>query len=150
MSKPIKITVFNLHPIYKPSKGKIARLAKRILGSEKVNLSLGIVLVNDNFIRQLNAKFRKKDRVTDVLSFGMKEGKKIGLETDYLGDVYVCLSQAKRQAREYRIPFAQETHRLVAHGILHLLGYNHNTKKQGDKMKKREDYFIAQTRGKRT
>ena len=148
MSKRTKILVENLHSTYQPDKRKIVNLAKKILSSEKADLSLDIILVGDDFIRELNRKFRKKNRVTDVLAFGMREGEQIGLEIDYLGDVYVCLDQAKRQAKEYDVSLIEEVHRLVAHGILHLLGYEHKTKKQKEKMKKLEDYFIAQMRGK--
>ena len=142
MSRPIKISVENLHSRYKPNKKKIANLAKKILSSQKSNFSLDIILVKDNFIRELNKKFRRKDRVTDVLSFGMKEGKRIGLEINYLGDVYVCLDQAKRQAKEYKVPFTEEVYRLVAHGILHLLGYEHKTKKQKEKMEKKKNILL--------
>ena len=77
------------------------------------------------------------------MSFGMKEGKEIGPKTDFLGDVYVCLDQAKRQAQEYKVLFSEEIYRLVAHGILHLLGYEHKTKKQREEMKEKEEYFIS-------
>jgi probable rRNA maturation factor len=146
MPRRTKISVENLHHNCKPDKKKIASLAKRILSAHRSNLDLDIILVKDEFIRQLNKNFRRKDKVTDVLSFGMEEGKKIGLELNYLGDVYVCLDQAKRQAKEYEIPFVEEVYRLVTHGILHLLGYEHKTKKQTERMKSKEDLFIAQVK----
>ncbi|MCJ7508119.1 MAG: rRNA maturation RNase YbeY [candidate division Zixibacteria bacterium] len=146
MPRRTKISVENLHPNYKPDKKKIASLAKRILSAHRSNLDLDIILVKDQFIRQLNKNFRRKDKVTDVLSFGMREGEKIGLELNYLGDVYVCLDQARRQAKEYKIPFAEEVYRLITHGILHLLGYEHKTKEQTKGMKKKEELFIAQVK----
>lgn len=146
MPRRTKISVENLHPNYKPDKKKIASLAKRILSAHRSNLDLDIILVKDQFIRQLNKNFRKRDKVTDVLSFGMREGKGIGLEQNYLGDVYVCLDQAKRQAKEYEIPFVEEVYRLITHGILHLLGYEHKTKRQTERMKKKEELFVAQAK----
>ncbi len=149
MSKPIEIWVESLHPLDKPNKRRIASLARRILVSRRANLSLAIILVGDDFIQELNEKFRKKRAVTDVLSFGMNEGKKIGLETHHLGDVYICLDQAKRQARQYQVSCTEEIDRLVAHGILHLLGYDHRTKKQKQLMQRKEEYFMAHAGGER-
>jgi probable rRNA maturation factor len=146
MSRRIKISVENLHPNFKPDKKKIATLAKKVLSWHKSNFCLDVILVKEDFIRRLNKSFRKKDKVTDVLSFEMREGKKVGPETDYLGDVYICLDQAKKQAKEYKVSFIEEIYRLVIHGILHLLEYDHKTKRQMEKMKKREDFFIAQAR----
>ena len=149
MSRRIKISIENLHSRYRINKKKIADLAERILRSEKSNSSLDIILVQDSFIRKLNRDFRKKDNTTDVLSFGMTEGKRIGQEMNYLGDIYICLDQAKRQSKEYKIPFMEELYRLVVHGVLHLLGYEHKTLKQKKKMTEMENYFVARTQGKK-
>lgn len=82
------------------------------------NNTININFIDDHSMKKLNRKFRKKDKTTDVLSFNLNEG---GL----LGEVYISLPQAKRQAKEYNCSLTVEILRLIEHGILHLLGYTH-------------------------
>jgi probable rRNA maturation factor len=77
-----------------------------------------------------------------VLSFGMNEGENMGMDYPSLGDIYVSLDQAKRQAAEYGISLKEETSRLVIHGLLHLLGYDHKDKKQAEKMREKEEAYL--------
>ena len=84
---------------------------------------ISVKLTSDEEIKKLNKKFRKKDKVTDVLSFEIKEKMEDG--TFYLGDVVVNKDQAMRQCKEYKNDFEHEVSDLVAHGVLHLLGIHH-------------------------
>ena len=93
-------------------------------------------------MKQLNKKFTKRERTTDVLSFGMREDKPEAIEYPSLGDIYISLDQAKRQADEYDVGFEQEVWRLVAHGLLHLLGYDHKSKNQESIMRKKEEIYL--------
>ena len=77
-----------------------------------------VAIVSDARVRALNRKFRKKDKVTDVLSFPSDE-------RGFLGDVVIAEGVAKRQAREAGHPLATELRVLALHGLLHLLGYDH-------------------------
>jgi probable rRNA maturation factor len=96
----------------------LRKLAKKI---SKKDWKVSISFVKESAMRKLNREYRKKDRPTDVLSFNMNEGK-------LLGDVVVCPSVAKMNARKYNVSFNAEISRLVAHGLLHLLGYDHGRK----------------------
>jgi probable rRNA maturation factor len=110
-----------------------------------------VIFVDDDFIKKINRKFTKRRKTTDVLSFGMKEGKNMGVEYPSLGDIYVSLDQAKKQAREYGISLKEEVSRLAVHGLLHLLGYDHKNKKQAKIMKEKEETYLnwsAQTKAK--
>lgn len=80
---------------------------------------LSIVVSTDAQIRKLNRDWRQKDKATDVLSF--EQDAKRGL----LGDVVISLDTAARQAREGALPLTVELARLLAHGLLHLLGHDH-------------------------
>ena len=86
---------------------------------------LGLHLVMPERSQELNKKYRQKDKPTDVLSFPLDEH---GLE-EYgilpLGDIFICLEVAQKQADEMDIPLNQELARLSVHGLLHLLGYDH-------------------------
>jgi probable rRNA maturation factor len=108
----------------------VRRRAERMLaaiGEERAELS--IVLTDDARIRELNAKHRRKKKPTDVLSFPMDgdPDAKMASPTRLLGDVVISLDTAARQARKRRRPLISEVTHLLAHGILHLVGYDHRT-----------------------
>jgi probable rRNA maturation factor len=95
------------------------------------HLEISVLFVNDAGMRRLNHLYRGIDRTTDVLSFPLNnptrtplnlKGVRVGL---LLGDIVISLPQAKRQAQEYRTAFNRELARLLIHGLLHLLGYDH-------------------------
>jgi probable rRNA maturation factor len=99
---------------------KIAHRALEVLGLSKVELS--IVLVSDAQIRRLNKLYRNKDKPTDVLSFPIGEKVNGWL---ILGDIVISVDTAKRQAQELGYSLEEELKRLLVHGLVHLLGYDH-------------------------
>jgi probable rRNA maturation factor len=117
-------------------KVSLARMKQRAqsilnhLGEERSELSL--LLVNNREIRALNAKFRGKNQPTDVLSFPLEERLPTGVRL--LGDVVISLQQAQKQAREKRKDFAREVEWLLIHGILHLLGYDHERSRKDERI----------------
>jgi len=105
------------------------------IGDEKiVNLSF----VSASKIRELNYQYRGKNEVTDVLSF-----KADFFDKDFLGDILICKSQAKKQAKEQGAPFEKEVSLLLVHGILHLAGMRHQTPKDQEKMFSLQDKIIS-------
>jgi probable rRNA maturation factor len=109
--------------IHKKFLEKVAEKALKILKFKLPELS--IALVDDARIKELNRKYRKIDRVTDILAF------------DY-GEIIICLDQAKRQAKELNNALKKELSILLVHGILHLAGYDDETKKDFNKMLKKQ------------
>ena len=99
---------------------KIAHRALDVLGLNKAELS--IVLVSDAQIRRLNKLYRNKDKPTDVLSFPIGEKVEDWL---ILGDIVISVDTAKRQAKELGYSLEEELKRLLVHGLVHLLGYDH-------------------------
>lgn len=99
---------------------KIAHRALEVLGLSKAELS--IVLVSDPQIRRLNKLYRNKDKPTDVLSFPIGEKVKGWL---ILGDIVISVDTARRQAKELGYSLEEELKRLLVHGLVHLLGYDH-------------------------
>ncbi len=92
------------------------------LGATDAELS--VVLTDDESIRELNAKHRRKRKATDVLAFPMDtHGAGPSRKVRLFGDVVISLDTAERQARERRHPLIAEVTHLLAHGILHLAGY---------------------------
>jgi probable rRNA maturation factor len=86
---------------------------------------LSVLIVDDVRSRRLNARYRGIDRPTDVLAFAMREGPFADLQAQVLGDVVISAETALRQARARRHSLAEELTRLLIHGTLHLLGYDH-------------------------
>ena len=100
---------------------KIAAAILRAVEKSKVELS--VALVGDREMRPLNAKYRKKNKTTDVLSFPADPA--LPAQAGLLGDVIISVEQARRQARDRKTSLEIEMVTLLIHGILHLLGYDH-------------------------
>jgi len=109
----------------------LSNLAHKILdalGLEGVELS--ILITSDEEIRELNRIYRNKDKATDVLSFPMWE--EVG-GWKLLGDVVISVDTARAQAKELGTSLEEEVKRLLIHGIVHLLGYDHELSKEEEK-----------------
>jgi probable rRNA maturation factor len=103
----------------------IKETAEKILKELKLDgVELSVTLTDNETIKQINKEWRKKNRPTDVLSFPIDE-KLAGYRYRVLGDVVISLPYAKKQAEEIGVPYKEEVIRLLTHGILHLLGYDH-------------------------
>jgi probable rRNA maturation factor len=101
----------------------LKRTVRSLLGSVgRPDASLSITLLNDDAIRELNRKHRGRDQATDVLSF--PAGAELGPE-QLLGDVVISVETARRQAADYDAALQTEIYRLLIHGLLHVLGYDH-------------------------
>ena len=90
----------------------------------RVTGALTIALLSDQKVRALNRKYRKTDKVTDVLSF---PSTRTGVESDYLGDIAIASGVARRQAKLVGHSVQNELRLLALHGFLHLLGYDHRS-----------------------
>jgi probable rRNA maturation factor len=97
----------------------------RALQLQKSELS--VLLTDDDQIQELNRDYRKKNRPTDVLAFAQREGEKRELAGEILGDVVVSVPTAARQAKAAGRGVLDEVTMLLAHGLLHLLGWDHDT-----------------------
>jgi probable rRNA maturation factor len=127
--------------------GFLAGVAEAVLKSEGYGeeAEVSLVFVDDQYIRSLNFEYRGIDSPTDVLSFAMLEGEAIpGQEEELiLGDVVVSLQTACRQAEEYGHSFRREAAYLTAHGVLHLLGYDHQDVDGREEMRRKEEEILA-------
>ena len=103
----------------------LKKVAKKVLKSENIKeIDLSIVFVGEARMRKLNKKYRGKNKVTDVLSFGQG-----------LNEIVVCLREIKKNAKIYDSTFKKELARVLIHAILHLLAYNHK------EMQDKEEYY---------
>lgn len=118
-------------------------------------LSAEIIVVDGEEIRRLNRDMRGIDGVTDVLSFPSLDGiKGKALQTEdfpadldeedrlFIGSIAICEQRAREQAEEYGHSFEREMNYLAAHGVLHLLGYDHMTDADKAEMREKEEYVL--------
>lgn len=108
---------------------------------------LSVVLCDDAFIQPLNRDWRGKDRPTDVLSFAQREGEEADPDDDVLGDVVISLQTAARQAEERGHTLDHEVRVLLVHGVLHLLGYDHEQDDEAEEMEALERELLAELPG---
>lgn len=115
----------------------LAAAAKSVYRREgaSVSQSAAVILCSDYMIRKLNKRYRGKDKATDVLSFYFGD-------RDLLGEVYISPQRAKVQARRYGVSYEDELKRLLIHGLLHLMGYDHIKKADRAVMEGKENAYF--------
>lgn len=104
---------------------------------------LSVLLCDDATIHELNRDYRRKDRPTDVLAFAMREGEGGALHPELLGDVVISLETARRQAIAGGRTIVSEVTTLLAHGLLHLVGYDHQSDDEERRMNAMVDVLRA-------
>ena len=111
--------------------------------SEQAEVS--IVFVDNEYMHNLNREYRGVDSPTDVLSFALEEGEPMpdAKGEELLGDVVISLEKAAAQAKEYGHGFMREVAYLTAHGVLHLLGYDHQSDEDRAAMRQKEESVLA-------
>lgn len=117
------------------------KIARKILSDSGCpEAELSILIVDNADIQEINRDYLQRDRPTNVISFAMQEGEGGGIQPLMLGDVVISAERAASDAAEADIPFEHELIFLLLHGILHLLGYDHErgTKEQAAEMEARE------------
>lgn len=122
----------------------LTELAARILDdSGRSDAELSILITNDEEICSLNRVYRAVDRPTDVLSFSQVEGESPVETAQLLGDVVISWETAQRQALELKHTVPVELKRLLVHGILHLLGYDHEKDEEAARvMREKEEKYL--------
>jgi probable rRNA maturation factor len=111
---------------------KIRRVAQRILTELGLpNAELSLLLVNDVQIQALNRRYLRLDKPTNVLAFPMREGEFSVLHPQLLGDLVISVETARRQKKRFGLDEMKMVTLLMIHGILHLLGYEHEGTKKG-------------------
>jgi len=128
-------------------KNEVYSEAKRSVKNEGVKkLELSIALVGCSRMKKLNKIYRHKNRITDVLAFGENPclaGRQEKLDELGFGEIAICLREVRKNAKRYGTTFKKELIRVLIHGILHLLGFNHQSLKEAKKMKQKEEYYFS-------
>ena len=119
-------------------------------GESKKTADLSIAFVGQGRMREINKKYRKRNRVTDVLAFPeskvLLEKFRVGpsQKVQGLGEIIICLREVKKNAKRFGLSFEKELAKVLIHGILHLLGYDHERSAQeAKKMEQKEKYYLS-------
>lgn len=115
---------------------ELKEVEKVLLGAiEKENLTnveFNVIIVDNNYIHELNKTYRNIDKETDVITFALEDEKTVILPDDkrVLGDIYISIDKARQQSNEYGHTLLRELTFLAVHGFYHLLGYDHLTEEE--------------------
>ena len=102
---------------------------------------INVIFVNDVYIQSLNKAYRKKDESTDVLSFNYQNDD--NHESNLIGEIYISVETAKKQAPKYNNSFQEELNKLFVHGVLHIHGYDHENDGDYKKMFELEERVLS-------
>ena len=121
------------------TRAAVARAAGLVLAGERRPAGLSVNFVGRDRMRALNAQWLGKSRPTDVIAFSLR-----GPANALAGDIYICRWVAVREARTRRLPLRQELLRLVVHGVLHVLGYDHpeGDEREASAMWRRQERYV--------
>jgi len=142
----MKIQIKNRQSKIKVDRCRLRKIISSLLRELHVSdKEISLMLVDDPTIRKLNKDYLNRDKPTNVLSFSMQEGDHGNIHPEILGDVVVSLETAQREALQGHLTTEQAIVFLIIHGLLHLLGYQHEntTRYQTQKMKKKKGSFLT-------
>ena len=123
----------------------VEKVLEKALEKEKLeNTYFNLIIVDNNYIHELNKKYRNIDRPTDVITFALEDENSIIIpnEERILGDIYISIDKAREQSQEYQHSLLRELCFLAVHGFYHLLGYDHQTKEDEEVMFKKQEEVL--------
>jgi probable rRNA maturation factor len=121
----------------------VRRVVRRVLAGERRRAAVTVTFLGSVRMRRLNREYLGADRETDVITFALPQP-----DGSLLGDLYICPPAAARQARAHRVARREELIRLVVHGTLHLLGWDHpeGDERTGSAMWRRQERYVRALR----
>ncbi len=129
----------------------LEKIIKEVLKGEKIKgeVELSVAIVGPGRMREINKRYKGKNRITDVLAFPETEivfqGLKVGPKKKIrgLGEVIICSKVVKKNARRFNVSFENELARVLIHGVLHLLGYIDNIDEKREEMRQKEEFYLS-------
>ena len=98
---------------------------------------LNIILCSDEFLYQMNVSHLQHDTYTDIITFDYSESPRVN------GDLFISIDRVRENAKELKLPIAEELHRVIIHGVLHLCGYKDKSLKDSQLMRQKEDLYLS-------
>jgi len=120
------------------SRNKIKAAVEFLFKSERKSLaSLNYIFCSDEKLLSINRDYLKHDYYTDIVTFDLSEG------PDITGEIYISVDRVRDNARQFGFTITDELLRVIFHGALHLCGYRDNTQALKNKMRAKEDHYLA-------
>ena len=117
---------------------KISVWIKNTIEGEGYKLEeVSYIFCDDALLLEKNIKYLNHDTLTDIISFDYSVGKIIS------GDIFISIERVKENAKEFKVPFTEELHRVIIHGILHYCGYKDKTQEEKQEMRSKENYYLT-------
>ena len=120
-------------------KNKLAnnRWLKMVAGSEIRKIGdINVIFCSDNYVLDVNMKYLQHDYFTDIITFDYCEGKVLS------GDLFISVDSVRENSIEFGTDFEEELHRVIVHGVLHLIGYDDHTEEDKKVMRQKENYYL--------
>lgn len=121
------------------NKTKIRSWLRRVVHEHDKKVScINYIFTSDNYLLDINRKYLNHNTYTDIITFNQSSTpKKIE------ADIYISIERIQANSKKLNISFSEELHRVMIHGLLHLLGYNDKTNPEKDYMRKKENHYLA-------
>ena len=133
-----EVSIFYDHPTPPIIENNLKSLCREVLISEGFEkYSLSIIFVDDEKLKKMKKIYFNQDLYTDVIAFNLSDDK-----SKLDGEIYISFDAIKINSELYKTNINNELQRIVVHGILHLMGYEDNTKDKKEEMTKTEDFFL--------
>ena len=118
---------------------ELRKWINNVVNSEKCNIEwINFVFCNDRILADMNIKYLNHNTLTDILTFSFNDkGEMIS------GEIYISVQRVRENASTYKVVFENELHRVMIHGILHLLGYKDSTINEKLIMRQKENFYLA-------
>lgn len=111
-------------------------VSNTIITENKTEGELNFIFVDDEYLLDLNQKFLNHDTLTDIITFDNSIGNILH------GDIYISVQRVQENAQDFKVDFETELHRVMIHGILHLVGYGDKTAKEAQTMRAKENHYL--------
>ena len=119
---------------------KTSNWIKEVIAKERATLGdLNYIFCDDPYLLDLNMKFLNHNTLTDIITFGTNEGDANLIS----GDIFISIDRVKENSTHLKIPFDEELHRVIIHGVLHLLGYSDKKPSEMVQMRKKEEAYLS-------
>ena len=120
-------------------KAAVSQWLFRVIEAEGFDLeTLNYIFCSDEYLLQMNQRYLNHDTYTDVITFDLSEEEGV-IE----GDIFISIDRVKDNAEQLQVSSTDELHRVMAHGLLHLLGYSDKTETDQQQMRQKEDYCLS-------
>ena len=113
-------------------------IKKTIEDHQKKLKSINYIFTTDNYLSNINEDYLQHNTLTDIITFNLSTAPNL-IESD----IYISIDRIRENSKCYSLPFTEELHRVMIHGILHLLGFNDKTEPEKKDMRKKENHYLA-------